>query len=78
MLIVEPDLIDIMDDKPRDPQSGQYAFWTIQLERKAKREIEDRNLSRNVLACAEYLNVSCVDVESEDKVFDPQRKRHTS
>ncbi|WAR20833.1 DDX58-like protein [Mya arenaria] len=57
--VCEPDIIDVLDKRPREKGTLAYYGWTIQIEKTAKRFVDDRNSLRDITTCATYLNVYC-------------------
>ena len=58
MALLQPSLIELMVEKcPPNKESQEYQKWTIDVMKTAQQSVDDFNISRNVSACAKYLNV---------------------
>ncbi|XP_052772293.1 antiviral innate immune response receptor RIG-I-like isoform X2 [Mya arenaria] len=57
--VCEPDIIDVLDKRPRERGTIAYYGWTIQIDKTAKRFVHDPESLRNITTCATYLNVYC-------------------
>ncbi|XP_052772305.1 antiviral innate immune response receptor RIG-I-like isoform X2 [Mya arenaria] len=55
--VCEPDIIDVLDKRPRERGTFAYYGWTIQIDKTAKRFVHDPESLREITTCATYLNV---------------------
>lgn len=58
MMYFQPEMIDMLYEKrPGERDSQAYNKWTIDIEKSAQQNVNDHEISRDISACAVYLNV---------------------
>jgi len=59
LALLQPDMIDmIMEKQPQKKESEEYNKWTTDVMKMAEINVGDHDTSRDICACAMYLNVS--------------------
>lgn len=58
MMYSQPDMIDLLFGKnPVERDSQAYNNWTVDIRKSAQQHVNDDQISRDIIACAVYLNV---------------------
>ncbi|KAL4232265.1 Caspase recruitment domain [Mactra antiquata] len=55
--LMQPDIVDmITENKPSEKESQSYNKWTVDMFKAAQLKLDDYGVSRDICACARYLN----------------------